>query len=83
MNRTAIYFGTGGKPSIGSPVTLNRRPLISGRHGDRSTGIYYIHTAHQTFGTIHGNGTNTVFTKVLFALQVPAYRRWAFLFLMH
>jgi len=71
MDRAAISF-------IGLRQTIDRITgnvkqaavdLVTDRHSDRKTGIYYFHTTYQAFCRIHSYATNAVFAKVLLYLQ--------------
>ena len=67
MYGTSFSLLTWGKPSIASPVTLNKRPLIRSPAGIAiATPVSTTSgTTDEAFCTVHRDGTNAVFTEVL------------------
>src|SRR5690606_37753627 len=51
--------------SIAGYIEQTAIDLVARRHGNSLTGVGDLHATYQTFGTIHGYRTYTVFSKVL------------------
>src|SRR4030095_4348682 len=59
-------LSTAGRPSMGSPVTLNRRPWIASPTGIAiALPVSVTSTPNPNLGTIPGDATNAVFSEVL------------------